>query len=147
MAFQEGISKDQTVAPDADAKLETKTLLQTMDQDPELCAMADLFRKAGMDGYLSGPDLLTVFAPTKSALMRVSADSGELSSLLLRHVLGRAVTEDALRTADSVETMAHTKVAVESTGAETRIGGARIVRADVECTNGVIHMVDALLAS
>ena len=146
MAYQEGTSKDQMVAPSTDSRLETKSILETMDQDPELRPVADLFRKAKMDGYLGGPDLVTVFAPRKDALPAAGKD-GDLNSLLRRHMLGRAVTEDALRSVDAVDTLDGSSVSIERRNAETLVAGAKIVRPDVECTNGVIHVVDKALGN
>jgi uncharacterized surface protein with fasciclin (FAS1) repeats len=60
-------------------------------------------------------------------------------------MLGRAVTEDVLRTVNAVETLDGASVRIERRGADTLVGGARILRPDVECVNGVIHVVDALL--
>jgi uncharacterized surface protein with fasciclin (FAS1) repeats len=149
MAYQEGITTaDQMVTPSTDARLETKYMLDTMDEDAELHPLADLFRRAGMEGYLRGPDLLTLFAPRADALSGIDADDPDKISALLRtHMLGRAVTEDELRTATAVESLERTEIPIAREGAETRVGGARIVRADIECTNGVIHVIDGLIRS
>src|SRR5579884_3663210 len=143
MAYQEGITTaDQMVTPSTDARLETKYMLDTMDADPELRPLADLFRRAGMDGYLHGPDLLTLFAPRADALSGIDAsDPDDVSTVLRSHMLGRAVTEDELRTATAVESLERTKIPIARDGAETRVGSAKIVRADIECTNGVIHVI------
>ncbi len=128
-----------------DLALSTRYIEETFASEPDLSGVLDLFRKARMTRYLHGPDLRTVFAPLNDAL----ADAGTLSeddlaSLLRHHILGRAVTEAELRTASSIQTLAGDALTVSRDGATTRIGNARIIRPDVECTNGVIHVIDRL---
>ena len=147
MAYQEGITTaDQMVTPSTDAALETKYMLDTMDQDPELRPLADLFRRAGMEGYLHGPHLPTLFAPRAEALSAITGDDADqLSTVLRKHLLGRAVTEVELRRSTTLESLERTAITIERNGADTRVCGARIVRADIECVNGIIHGIDDLM--
>ncbi len=130
MAYQEGITTaDQMVTPSTDATLETKYMLDTMDGDSELRPMAELFRKAGMTGYLRGPDLLTLFVPSAASLSKIdTGDMDRLSSVLRTYLLGRAITLDELRTSSELETLGRTRIKIERNGTDTMAGGARIVR-------------------
>lgn len=126
MACQEGISTaDQLVTPNTDTGLETKYMLDTMDQDEQLRSVADLFRKAGTDGYLYGSDLLTRFAPRPEALAGIeTGDADRLSNIPRGHILARAVTEDDLRTATELESLERKPAGIERGGTSTRAGGA-----------------------
>ncbi len=66
----------------------------------------------------------------------------DLDAALRSHLLGRAVTLDELRTTDAVVTLEHTELRVERQGNETLVNGVRLVRPDVPCTNGVVHVIE-----
>lgn len=142
MANQEGINQDQMVDAGIDQRLATHSILATIEADKRLKSVLDAFRVAGMEGYLNGPDLATLFAPQNGFGDIAAMDDVALSSMLRGHLLGRAITEDELRTTTAVETLEETTLRVEASGNETRVDGARIVQPDIECTNGVIHVVD-----
>jgi uncharacterized surface protein with fasciclin (FAS1) repeats len=142
MASQEGTSQDQTVDAGVDTRLETHSILETIRADQQLSNVADAFRRADMEGYIDGPDLVTLFAPLAPL---DTAGVEELAALLLRHMMPGAVTEAELRSSGKFKTLAHNEVRVSSDGAVTRVGAARIVRGDIECTNGVVHVTDRLL--
>lgn len=86
---------------------------------------------------------MTLFVPRAGSLNGMEGKSGEqLSDFLRGHLLGRAVTEDELRLSESLRTLAGTDLRISRDGTSSRVGNARIVRPDVACTNGVIHVVD-----
>jgi uncharacterized surface protein with fasciclin (FAS1) repeats len=146
MASQEGTNKDQMVDAGINMKLATHSILDTIAADHDLTKLSDAFQKAGMQGYLDGPDLITLFAPDDGALEPLDTrDTEGLATLLRRHIVARAVTEAELRTSDHIETMEHNTVPISTNFTETLLGKARIVRPDIECTNGVIHVIDHVL--
>lgn len=146
MASQEGINQDQTVDAGVDVRLQTHSILDTVAADHELSKLADAFRHAGMEGYLNGPDLVTLFAPDNGALASLdSRDIDGLATLLRRHMMPGAVTEAELRASKRFKTLEHTEVRVSTDQTATNVGTARIVRADIECTNGVVHVINGVL--
>lgn len=120
---------------------------------------------AGILAALSDPDAtLTVFAPTVDAFaalpegaldnLLLSENQAVLTSILQKHVLASVVPEAAalgLQNA-AVVTLNGEEITVDgSTGAvlvtPTIVGGpATVVLADIEACNGVVHVVDAVLA-
>lgn len=107
---------------------------------------------AGLVDVLKGEGPFTVFAPTDAAFAALPAGTVEgllndiptLSSILTYHVVpGRIMA------ADLTEGMTATTV----NGAEititlangAQVNGANIVTADVEASNGVIHVIDAVI--
>jgi uncharacterized surface protein with fasciclin (FAS1) repeats len=89
---------------------------------------------------------VTVFVPSGETVKNLGdADEDGLSSLLRGHMLGRAVTEAELRTAERLMTLEKTDIRISRDGATTRVGEARIVRGDIQCTNGVVHVIDGVL--
>ena len=147
MADQEGLNQDQMVDAGIDEALATRYIDETLEQDPELSPFLELFQRAGLRGYLHGPDLVTLFVPQAGLNDLSSLDEERLSTVLRAHMVGRAITESELRTTTSLLTLEKTDLSISRDGANTRIGDTRIVRADIECTNGVVHLVERPLTS
>jgi len=117
-----------------------------------LLAAADA---AGLVGALKGDGPLTVFAPTDAAFAALPAGTVEslllpenkqqLADILKLHVIaGSAVTSDQLAGKQiSAETL-NGAVSIDGTNGVT-VNGANVVAADVEASNGVIHVIDAVL--
>ena len=102
---------------------------------------------------LSGDGPFTVFAPTdaafealpEGALDGLLADTEALAAVLTYHVVG-----DELLAADVVEatelaTVNGAALPVVVDGDTVTVGGATIVTTDIEASNGVIHVIDAVM--
>ncbi len=142
MSYQEQTTTDQTVAPTRDHKLATHSLLETMARDPSLRVFLDTLKAAGLEARLSGTDLFTLLAPANE----VFGDSERPVSRMGDQVLPGAFTEAEIKTALSVKSLEGRSLKIESKDGRTSVGGARLVRVDIECTNGVIHVTDAFVS-
>jgi transforming growth factor-beta-induced protein len=119
---------------------------------------------AGLQDALSDPEAtLTVFAPTNEAFEaaltalgitaeELLADTETLTSILTYHVLGETVTSADLAGAGTEEITVTTlngedlTVVVGDDGSVSFADQtATVVAADVEASNGVIHVIDAVL--
>jgi len=110
---------------------------------------------AGLVETLKGPGPFTVFAPTDEAFAALPAgtvdelvkpeNKEKLTAILLHHVLPGAIksTDVDGKTLDSA-TAGGTTVHVDGTDGVT-VGGAKVVTADIACTNGIIHVVDSVI--
>jgi uncharacterized surface protein with fasciclin (FAS1) repeats len=95
----------------------------------------------------------TVFAPTDAAfaalpagtLDALLADPAALANILLYHTVEGRVFSDAVVSASSVPTVEGSNAPVSVTGGTVTIDGATIVTTDVQATNGVIHVIDAVI--
>ena len=144
MASQEGISKDQTVASGTDERLATQTIGETLERMKECSLFLELIRKADMQHLLRVSGLRTLFAPRNDALRDVAAEDAE--ELVNKHVASGSMETFDLRRAKTVQNAAGEKLAVEAKDGTFRVGSASIVRSDIACTNGVIHVVDAVIS-
>lgn len=110
---------------------------------------------AGLVDTLKGAGPFTVFAPTDAAFAALPAGTVEelvkpenkakLTSILTLHVLSGAVhAADISGKTMSPATVNGETVAVDGTNGVT-VNGANVVTADIKCTNGVIHVIDAVL--
>jgi uncharacterized surface protein with fasciclin (FAS1) repeats len=112
-------------------------------------------KAAGLVDTLKGPGPFTVFAPTDEAFKALPPgtlesllkpeNKAKLVRILTYHVVpGKVLAADAakLTSAKTVEG-ASVKIAVQ--GGTVMIDKARVVKADIEASNGVIHVIDAVI--
>ncbi len=117
-------------------------------------ALVGAVRAAGLEETLrtdNGGAGFTVFAPTNGAFAavgQVPSDPGVLSSILLYHGVGAEVFSTDLSDGQVVTTLQGGTFTVNLTGGVTLMGAqndARVVATDVAASNGVIHVIDAVL--
>ena len=109
---------------------------------------------ADLGGALSGEGPFTVFAPTDDAFAALPAGtidalladpSGDLTQILLYHVLSGKVMAEAVADGLEVETLQGSNVMFTIVDGKPMINGAMIVTTDIEASNGVIHVIDAVI--
>ena len=112
--------------------------------------------RAGLVGALNGNRQFTVFAPTDAAFAELYAALGvdgvddipldTLRAVLLHHVApGERFSGDVLDST-RIRTLNRDFVFPSVQGGSAYIDGARIIMADVDASNGVIHVIDSVLA-
>jgi len=110
---------------------------------------------AGLEETLRGEGPFTVFAPTDDAFAALPEgtvanllkpeNKDQLVAILTYHVVaGKTKSKDLAGKTLDVATVNGATVAVDGTDGVT-VGGANVVTADVWASNGVIHVVDAVL--
>lgn len=103
---------------------------------------------------LSGPGPYTVFAPTDQAFANVPAETlqsllkpeakSQLVDVLTYHVVpGRVMASDVVKLT-SAKTVQGQSVTIHVNGG-VKIDAANVVTTDIECDNGVIHVIDAVI--
>ncbi|MCY4109591.1 MAG: fasciclin domain-containing protein, partial [Chloroflexi bacterium] len=108
---------------------------------------------AGLVGTLQGEGPFTVFAPTDEAFAKLPEGTVEsllgdipaLTDILLYHVVAGAVSSEQVVTLDSAETVQGESLAISVDGGTVSIGEATVLIADIEASNGVIHVIDTVL--
>lgn len=110
---------------------------------------------ADLGATLSGTGPFTVFAPVNAAFAKLPAGTVEtlvkpeskaaLSGILTYHVVSGKVHAKDLTDGQKVKTVNGQELTVSIKDGEVRINGAKVVMADVEASNGVIHAIDAVL--
>lgn len=110
---------------------------------------------AGLEDALRAPGKKTVFAPTDAAFAALPAGTVEdlskpenkekLATILAYHVIdGKTKSKDLAGKQINVTTLNGASVAIDATNG-VKVGGANVVTADVYASNGVIHVIDAVL--
>lgn len=107
---------------------------------------------AGLVDALKGAGPFTVFAPTDAAFANLPAgtvdallkDIPKLKSILLYHVAAGKVMSSAIKGVMQVKTLQGQSITIDPTNG-VKVGNAAVVTPDVECSNGVIHVIDSVL--
>lgn len=109
---------------------------------------------AGLVDTLKGEGPFTVFAPTDeafAALPKGTVDTllqpenkDQLVAILTYHVVPGKVLSSALSDGMTATTVQGSDVTIGTEGGVT-VNGANVVAADVEASNGVIHVIDAVI--
>jgi uncharacterized surface protein with fasciclin (FAS1) repeats len=111
---------------------------------------------AGLEGALSGHDNLTLFAPTNEAFAaaldalgltaeQLLADTDTLTAVLLYHVApGKLFAADVL-SMDQIKMLDGNSADVMLMDGAAYIENAQITRTDINVSNGVIHVIDAVI--
>jgi uncharacterized surface protein with fasciclin (FAS1) repeats len=110
---------------------------------------------AGLVPTLKGAGPFTVFAPTDEAFAKLPAgtvdallkDIPKLTAILTYHVVAGKVLAADVVTMDgkSAKTVNGAEVKVSTAGGVKLNGTANVVKTDIECTNGVIHVLDSVI--
>merc|ERR1712176_1602515 len=111
--------------------------------------------KANLVADLKGAGPLTVFAPTDTAFgdalttLGISKqellDRADLADILKYHVLSGKTMAAALAASQDVDTLQGQKVTITSDGTTVKFADATVTTADVETSNGVIHVIDKVV--
>ena len=108
---------------------------------------------AGLVEALKGTGPFTVFAPTDEAFAKVpkdvldglAKDKAKLAEVLKYHVLTSKWTTDDIKLVKQTGTAQGKSVTFGAAGATLTVNGAKIVKPNIDCTNGMVHVIDTVL--
>lgn len=130
---------------------EKRDVVDTALEGGQFQTLATAIKEAGLVETLKGKGPFTVFAPTDAAFKKVPEDT--LKALLSdkeklrKMVMGHVVSGKDMRAADVVKLNGQ-KVngfEVKAAGDKVTIGKATVEKSDITASNGVIHVIDAVL--
>jgi transforming growth factor-beta-induced protein len=120
--------------------------------------LAEALTAADLVETLQGAGPFTVFAPTDDAFEAFEAanpgvlaglTTEQLTGILTYHVISGDIASSALKEGGVAMTVAGSPVAFQLEGGAKILAGedtsASITTTDIECTNGVIHVIDAII--
>jgi uncharacterized surface protein with fasciclin (FAS1) repeats len=134
----------------ADEK-DAKTIAEIVAGSKDHTILLTAVKEAGLVDTLKGKGPFTVFAPTDEAFKKlgdekikaVVADKELLKKILLAHVItDKAVMAKDAAAMDGKEVNGF-KIAAK--GSDVMIGGAKVTKADIKASNGVVHVIDTVL--
>jgi len=132
-----------------------KNIVQVASENGSFNTLVAAVKAAGLAETLQGAGPFTVFAPTDAAFAKLPAGTVDallankeaLASILTYHVLsGRTVASDITRNNGAMPaTVNGQPPSITVREGKVYVNGAQVVIADVPASNGVIHVIDAVL--
>ena len=112
-------------------------------------------KAAGLVDTLKGPGPFTVFAPTDEAFAKLPAGTVEsllkpenkakLTAILTYHVVpGKVMAADVAKL-DEAKTVNGAMVTLQADDGKVMVNDAKVVKADIVASNGVIHVIDTVI--
>ena len=129
-----------------------KDIVDTAVSAGSFNTLATALTEAGLVDTLKGDGPFTVFAPTDEAfskipedqLAEILADKDTLTAILTYHVVPGKVMAADVSKIDSAATVQGQALSI-STESGVMVDSAMVVQADIEASNGVIHVIDTVL--
>ena len=117
--------------------------------------LAQALQAADLVDTLKGKGPFTVFAPTDEAFAKLPAgtldtllkpeNKEKLRSILLYHVVSGDVTAAKVVQLTSAKSVNGQELKIMAEGGKVMVDNANVVKTDIACSNGVIHVVDTVL--
>jgi uncharacterized surface protein with fasciclin (FAS1) repeats len=130
-------------------------IVETAESAGTFATLLAALRTAELDSVLSGDGPFTVFAPTDEAFAKLPAGTVEsllkpenrdqLIAILTYHVVPGRVSSDQVAGLDSAATVQGESLSIRVIKGQVRVDDARVVTADIEASNGLIHVIDAVV--
>lgn len=110
------------------------------------------FDVAGIKDILSGTEKFTLFAPIDQAFDDMPAEihanllepenREKLVTILKYHVLAGSICSKEITDVDDIETLEGRKLTIMKSDGDIFINDAKVIMADINVSNGIIHVVD-----
>jgi uncharacterized surface protein with fasciclin (FAS1) repeats len=142
---------DEVILPPS---MQPKNIVQLAMANEELSTLVAAVKAADLVGTLSGEGPFTVFAPTNAAFEALPEgtletllkpeNKDQLVAILTYHVVSGKVMSTDLSNGQTAATVQGEEVTVDLRDG-VKISGASVVAADVEASNGVVHVIDQVI--
>lgn len=133
----------------------TMDIVELAVETETLSTLAAALEAAGLVETLQGDGPFTVFAPTNEAFEALPAGTLEsllqeenrdmLIEILTYHVVPGKVMSGDLSDGMTAETVQGSELSISVSNYGVRIDEASVVQADVEATNGVVHVINSVI--
>jgi len=134
----------------------TQNIVQLAAGIPDLSTLVTALKAGNLVTALSDPGPFTVFAPTNEAFAALPNGTlasllepkniKQLQSILEYHVIpGAAVRAEDLKASQDVKTLEGQAVHINKISGSVTVQNAKVIKADVGATNGVVHVINSVL--
>ena len=124
-------------------------IVETASGAGNLNTLVTAVEAAGLTDVLASEGPFTVFAPTDDAFALVGDldlnDTDALTTILNRHVAFGAYMAADVANMTTITTLEGSDLTIEVGDEGVLVNGARIVQTDIVCSNGVVHIIEAVL--
>jgi uncharacterized surface protein with fasciclin (FAS1) repeats len=154
------MSGEKTVMVGGAAMLPSKNIIENALNSKDHTTLVAAVKAAGLVNTLSGKGPFTVFAPTNEAFGKLPAgtlntllkpeNKATLTKILTYHVVAGKMNAADLKDGQKLKTVEGEELTVKASGGKVMIvdakgGSSTVTIADVNQSNGVIHVVDTVL--
>ncbi|MCW1885943.1 fasciclin domain-containing protein [Luteolibacter flavescens] len=153
LIFGTGLAQNDPVRPVA-PKEQPKDVLGVIAAKPELSLFADAIKASGVEDSLRRNGRFTVLAPTNDAFRALPEGTmTELSKpenrALLAGIIQYHILRGEMKTGDisteDVPTLQGSRVVLKKSDGIVWVGRGEVLDADIEATNGVVHVINMVL--
>jgi len=133
----------------------TKDIVDTAVAAGSFKTLVAAVQAAGLAGTLKGEGPFTVFAPTDEAFAKLPPGTldellkpenrAKLTAILTYHVVPGRVMASDVAGLKSARTVNGQELTISAEGGSVTIDQARVVKTDIVCSNGVIHVIDSVV--
>ena len=129
-----------------------KTIIDTATDAGKFATLLNALKAAALTETLRGAGPYTVFAPTDEAFKQLAPgvlnallkDTKKLKAILTYHVVPGTVAAYNMKAGD-IKTLEGTPLVAALVDGKVTVNGAKVVQADIDASNGVIHAIDAVI--
>ena len=129
-----------------------KNLVETAIEAGNFKTLVKAVQEADLVDTLSSEGPFTVFAPTDDAFAKLPEgtiesllkDKEKLTNILTYHVVPDKVMSDDVIKIKNAKTVNGKELTIDSDNV-VKIDDATVIKTDIECSNGVIHVIDSVL--
>jgi uncharacterized surface protein with fasciclin (FAS1) repeats len=131
----------------------SKDIVDTAVAAGSFKTLATALQAAGLVETLKGKGPFTVFAPTDQAFAKIPKadldallkDKAKLTRVLTYHVVAGQVTAADVAKLKEAKTVEGQSLKIDASASGVTVDGAKVVKADVAASNGVIHVIDSVI--
>ncbi|WP_373058940.1 fasciclin domain-containing protein [Zunongwangia sp. H14] len=132
-------------------------IISLVGMDKNLSTFAALAKMANIDMKLDFTGPVTVFAPTNQAfqdmplekfnMLTDPSNKAQLARFIQRHILPSKVNAVDFNSSQAIETSSEEEITIdtEMSGNVIYVGGAEVVKSDIDAKNGIIHVVNSVV--
>lgn len=129
------------------------TIVSTASSAGQFTTLLKAAQAAGLVEVLESKGPFTVFAPTDEAFAKLPPgtldallkDPAKLKAVLTYHVVPGKLGSDQVLAGAPLKTVQGQTLTASKSGAGAKVDSANIVKTDIQCSNGVIHVIDAVV--
>ncbi len=126
-----------------------KTITETVMEESTFQTFGEALKTIDLAETLNGPGPYTLFVPDDDAFARVNLedvlnDGKKLKETFTYHVLEGRYSSSEVAALEHAHTLNIKALTIRVKDGEVLIDNGKLTRTDIECSNGVIHVVDAV---
>ena len=148
-----GVEHKQDHATKSSVESDRSSIFETARAAGSFQTLLAAVEAAELSGVLSGDGPFTVFAPSDDAFAALPdgtvesllKDKAKLAAILKYHIIDGSVKAEEVVKLDKAKTLNGQSVMVKVKDGEVMIDQARVTSTDILCSNGVIHVIDAVM--